>query len=54
MQISVQDQVAKTLREEFEIDSLGEKSICGFSKQEVWRLQDSKRDIVAGRVSKNS
>ncbi|WP_282610088.1 adenylate/guanylate cyclase domain-containing protein [Pelagibius sp. Alg239-R121] len=45
MQISVQDEVAKTLREEFEIDSLGERDIRGFSSQEIWRLNDSKREI---------
>lgn len=49
MQISVQDAVASTLREEFEIDSIGEKPIRGFANQEVWRLRDSKKDMSAGR-----
>lgn len=43
MQISVQDAVAKNLREDFEIDSVGERDIRGFATQEVWRLHDSKK-----------
>ncbi len=50
MQISVQDDVAKTLREEFEIDSLGERDIRGFSTQEIWRLNDSKRELSPAKA----
>lgn len=50
MQISVQNDVAKTLREEFEIDSLGERDIRGFSTQEIWRLNDSKRDMSPAKA----
>lgn len=47
MQISVQDTVAATLREQFEMESLGQKDIRGFSTQEVWRLNDSAKEIRA-------
>lgn len=49
MQISVQNEVAKTLREEFELESVGEKDIRGFSPQEVWRLIDGKREAAAAK-----
>ena len=45
MQISVQDEVAKNLREEFEVELLGDRDIRGFEAQPVWRLSDSKRDM---------
>ena len=45
MQISVQDDVAKNLREEFELEVLGEREIRGFDTQQVWRLSDSKREM---------
>lgn len=47
MQISVQNEVAKTLREEFELENIGEKDIRGFDTQEVWRLIDGKREASA-------
>lgn len=47
MQISVQDKMATILRDQFEIESLGEKSIRGFSKQEIWRLHDDKKVAAA-------
>ncbi len=47
MQITVQDEVAKTLREDFAIDSLGERDIRGFSRQDVWRLHDNKKEEAA-------
>ncbi|GHF48322.1 adenylate/guanylate cyclase domain-containing protein [Seohaeicola zhoushanensis] len=50
MQISVQDEVAKILRDRFEIESLGEKQIRGFADQPVWRLYDSKKDIAPVRA----
>ena len=49
MQISVQNEVATSLREEFEIDMLGEKDIRGFPSQNVWRLSDSKRNMKPER-----
>ena len=45
MQISVQDEVAKNLREEFEIELLGDRDIRGFGSQPVWLLSDSKREM---------
>ncbi len=47
MQISVQNEVAIVLRDQFEIENLGQKEIRGFSSQDVWRLHDSKKDIAA-------
>ncbi|MGI9350929.1 MAG: adenylate/guanylate cyclase domain-containing protein [Rhizobiaceae bacterium] len=43
MEISVQDEVARTLRDQFEMTSRGKKNIRGFSEQEVWRLYDNKQ-----------
>lgn len=43
MQISVQDDVAKVLRDQFDMESLGSRDIRGFSEQEVWRLFDNKK-----------
>ncbi len=55
MQISVQDDVAKNLRDEFEVTSLGERDIRGFSKQQVWQLHDSKRTIASSQpISSNA
>lgn len=44
MQIAVHDEVASTLRGDFEIASLGQQAVRGFSTQEIWRLKDSKKD----------
>ena len=41
MQISVQDEMAKILREQFELENMGEKSIRGFGEMNVWKLLDS-------------
>ena len=43
MQISVQHDLALTLKSQFEIESLGNRDIRGFSQQEVWRLVDGKK-----------
>ena len=51
MQISVQGEVAKTLRDQFEIESLGSKEIRGFPKQEVWRLFDNKQAVAPVKAS---
>ncbi|MBO9398542.1 adenylate/guanylate cyclase domain-containing protein [Shimia sp. R9_1] len=40
MQISVQDEVAATLKDQFDLQALGAKDIRGFDRQEVWRLLD--------------
>ena len=48
MQISVQNDMAVVLREQFEMDSLGIRQIRGFKEQEIWRLLDSSK--IAGRV----
>ncbi|MDA4845728.1 adenylate/guanylate cyclase domain-containing protein [Hoeflea poritis] len=45
MQISVQDDMAVVLREQFEMDSLGTRQIRGFGEQEVWRLLDSSKFV---------
>ncbi len=50
MQISVQDDVAIALRDQFEIENLGQRDIRGFSQQDVWRLHDSKKDILASKA----
>ena len=47
MCITVQDEMAGVLREQFEMDNLGPKQIRGFSEQDVWRLHDSAK-IMAG------
>ncbi|MEM9332706.1 MAG: adenylate/guanylate cyclase domain-containing protein, partial [Pseudomonadota bacterium] len=41
MQISVQDEVAKVLKDQFDLKSLGSKTIRGFGDQEIWRLADT-------------
>ncbi len=41
MQITVQDEMAKILREQFELENMGEKSIRGFGEMNVWKLLDS-------------
>jgi len=46
MQISVQNEIAINLRDQFEIDNLGERDIRGFAKQDVWRLEDSRKDMA--------
>lgn len=41
MQVSVQDEMAKTLREQFDLRELGAKNIRGFGEQPVWHLLDA-------------
>ena len=43
MQISVQDEVANALKDQFELENIGSKPIRGFQEQDVWRLSDHKR-----------
>ncbi|WP_170789430.1 adenylate/guanylate cyclase domain-containing protein [Ruegeria lacuscaerulensis] len=40
MQITVQDEVAEVLKDQFDIESVGLKSVRGFEQQEIWRLTD--------------
>jgi class 3 adenylate cyclase len=47
MQISVQDEMAVTLRDQFDLENLGARKIRGFSEQDVWRLYDSTK-ILSG------
>ena len=49
MQISVEADMADRLREHFELESMGEKDIHGFSRQAVWRLRDSRAKELASR-----
>lgn len=46
MQISVQDEMAIVLREQFEMDNLGTRAIRGFGDQDVWRLHDSNKVLT--------
>ncbi|EEE35652.1 adenylate/guanylate cyclase [Rhodobacteraceae bacterium KLH11] len=41
MQISVQDEVAQVLKDQFDIENMGSKDIRGFGEQDVWRLSDN-------------
>ncbi len=50
MQISVQDDMAAVLRDQFAMDNLGERSIRGFGKQEVWRLYDSNKSLAPAKT----
>ncbi len=50
MQICVQDEVAKVLRDQFDIENLGAQDIRGFENQDVWRLLDSKKDMATGQT----
>jgi len=50
MQISVQDSLGQTLRDQFDMESLGTKAIRGFSDQEIWRLNDHKKYAQGARV----
>ncbi len=40
MQITVQDEVADILKDQFDLEPMGSKAIRGFDEQEVWRLAD--------------
>ena len=41
MQITVQDDVANVLKDQFDLKSIGEKTIRGFGNQTIWKLSDS-------------
>lgn len=41
MRISVQDDVASVLKDQFDLENLGEKPIRGFGTQKIWQLSDS-------------
>lgn len=41
MQITVQDDVANVLKDQFDLESMGEKAIRGFGHQAIWQLSDS-------------
>ncbi|MEP1353442.1 MAG: adenylate/guanylate cyclase domain-containing protein [Tateyamaria sp.] len=41
MQITVQNSVANVLKDQFDLENVGEKSIRGFGEQDIWRLSDS-------------
>ncbi len=47
MQITVQDVMAKTLRDQFDMEDLGTKAIRGFDDQAVWHLHDNKKEMVS-------
>lgn len=40
MQITVQDEVAQVLKEQFNLEEIGSQAIRGFGEQEIWRLSD--------------
>ena len=42
MQITVQDDVALVLRDQFDLENVGERAIRGFGDQTIWRLCDRK------------
>ncbi len=46
MQISVQDEMANALRDNFHVESLGDQDLRGLGSQPVWRLSDN-RDSMA-------
>lgn len=46
MQISVQDTMADALREQFQIESLGDHDLRGLGNQPVWRLSDNKSSMA--------
>ncbi|AXI45616.1 adenylate cyclase [Sulfitobacter sp. SK012] len=41
MQISVQDDVAHVLKDQFDLENVGAKTIRGFGEQDVWLLSDN-------------
>lgn len=45
MQISVQDEMAATLREHFELANLGPREIRGFGEKHVWHLLDTTKTM---------
>jgi adenylate cyclase len=44
MQITVENAIALKLRDQFDIDDLGQRDIRGFERQAVWRLNDSRSE----------
>ena len=49
MQITVQDVMAETLRDQFDMENLGTKPIRGFDDQAVWHLHDNKKEMVTSK-----
>lgn len=41
MDISVQDDVAEVLKDQFDLENMGPRAIRGFGEQDIWRLSDS-------------
>ena len=41
MQITVQNDVANVLKDQFDLENIGEKAIRGFKNQDIWRLSDN-------------
>jgi adenylate cyclase len=46
MQISVGNDIALNLRDQFDVEVIGEKDIRGFGSQAVWRLKDSRNESL--------
>jgi adenylate cyclase len=44
MQITVENAIALKLRDQFDIDDIGQRDIRGFERQAVWRLNDSRSE----------
>ncbi|MGI9402295.1 MAG: adenylate/guanylate cyclase domain-containing protein [Rhizobiaceae bacterium] len=49
MQISVQDEMAESLREHFQIENLGNQDLRGLGSQPVWRLSDNKDSMAEAK-----
>lgn len=47
MEISVQGEMGEFLKDQFEIEAIGEKDIRGFGKSQVWRLLDNKKQMLS-------
>ncbi|WP_171173050.1 adenylate/guanylate cyclase domain-containing protein [Ruegeria sp. HKCCD8929] len=47
MQITIQDEIEKALRDQFDMVAMGERDIRGFDRQQIWRLLDSKTSATA-------
>lgn len=50
MQITVQQEMAVVLRDQFEMDNLGPRAIRGFDEQDVWRLHDSTKILTGTKT----
>lgn len=49
MGITVQDEMAHVLRDQFEIECLGSRTIRGLGEQDIWQLFDSKKLDILGQ-----